>query len=268
MSVTAMGYIIIFALGIGLATVKRLATEGAAVTIFDINQDAGERVVAEFKPQNLNVTFFKVDVSDKDACVRAVNSVAQENSGMIHYLVNCAVYFGSKGLKAEKKDWERSFSVNVIGYSNTMQACHPHMTKTKGDKSVVNVASISGHIAQPIRWTYSATKGAILTMTKCMALDLSKDGIRVNSVSPAWVWTPEVAKAAAEGGREQWEPVWGPFHMLGRISEASEIASSISFLLSEDASFVTGTDLKVDGGYCSMGPEGLGEKSVFAGSEY
>ena len=247
---------------------KRLAKEGAAVALFDINQDAGEQAVLDLGSQGLNVTYHKVDVSNKDQCRIGSNAVAHNNGGKVHYLVNGAVYFGSKSLNAEKEDWDKSFSVNAVGYSNMVQACQPLMKKTPGDKSIVNIASVSGHIAQPNRWTYSATKGAILTVTKCMALDLAKDGIRVNSVSPAWVWTPEVAKAAVPGGREAWEPVWGPFHMLKRLSEPSEIASTIAFLLSEDASFITGTDLRVDGGYCAMGPEGHGEKSNFAGTEY
>ena len=104
-------------------------------------------------------------------------------------------------------------------------------------------------------------------MTKCMALDFSKEGTRVNSISPAWVWTPEVDKVAP-GGRDKWEPVWGPLHMLGRVSQASEIASAVCYLLSEDASFVTGFDMKVDGGYGSLGPEGMGGKSIWAGSSY
>ncbi len=218
--------------------------------------------------KNLNISYYNVDVSDKEQCLSGVQDFAEANSEKLHYLVNSVAYFGSKSLDAEKKDWDKSFSVNAIGYANMVQACSTYMRETAGDKSVVNLASISGHIAQPNRWTYSATKGAVLTMTKCMALDLAKERIRVNSVSPAWVWTPEVAKAAGAGGRAKWEPVWGPFHMLGRLCEASEVASATCFLLSEDASFITGTDLKVDGGYCSMGAEGMGEKSVFAGSDY
>lgn len=239
------------------------------MAIFDINEAGGEKAVSTLAAQNLNASYHKVDVSDKAQCLQAVKSVAEANAGKLHYLVNSVAYFGSKSLNAEKQDWDKSFSVNVVSYANMVQACHPYMKDTHGGvAAVVNVASTSGHIAQANRWTYSATKGAVLSMTKCMGLDLAKDKIRVNSVSPAWVWTPEVAKAAANGGREKWEPVWGPFHMLGRLSEPTEVASTICFLLSEDASFVTGTDLKVDGGYCSMGPEGHGEKSNFAGSEY
>ena len=199
--------------------------------------------------------------------MEAVKKVSQANSGQIHGLVNCAAYFGSKGLTAEKDDWDKSFSVNVVGYSNMVQACYEYMSKMPGDKSIVNIASISGHRCQPDRWTYSATKGAILTMTKCMALDLSKNNIRVNSVSPAWVWSPEVAKAAG-GDREKWEPIWGAFHMPRRLCETSEIASVVAFLLSDDASYVTAADIPVEGGYLSMSPEGFGEQSSFAGSKY
>ena len=222
----------------------------------------------EAKEHNCSVSYFKIDVSDKQLCLDAVKKVASAHGGEIHYLVNSAVYFGSKALTAEKQDWDTSFSVNVVGYANMVQACYAHMNKSSSvDKSVVNLASISGHRAQANRWTYSATKGAVLMMTKCMALDLSKDGIRVNSISPAWVWSPEVSKAAV-GGREKWEPIWGPYHLPRRLSETSEIASAICFLLSEDASFVTGSDMQADGGYCTIGPEGLGENSHFAGTDY
>ena len=237
------------------------------MAILDLNRSAGEKLVSDLTSKSLKATYHEVDVSSKEQCVEAVKTVAQANAGQIHNLVNCAVYFGSKGLTAEKEDWDKSFSVNVMGYSNMVQACYDYMREVGGDKSIVNIASISGHRCQPDRWTYSATKGAILTMTKCMALDLSKDKIRVNSVSPAWVWSPEVAKAAG-GDREKWEPVWGAFHMPRRLCETSEVASVICFLLSDDASYVTGSDIPVDGGYMSMSPEGFGEQSSFAGSKY
>ena len=226
------------------------------------------QVMKDLCSKGFKVAYYEVDVSDKDKCVATVKTVADANEGNIHLLVNCAVYFGSKGITAEKADWDKTFSVNVVGYSNMVQACHPYMKDMKSvDKSIVNIASISGHRVQPNRWTYSASKGAILTMTKCMALDLSADRIRVNSVSPAWVWSPEVAKAAV-GGREKWEPIWGPFHMPRRLCETSEVASAICFLLSQDASYITSTDLPVDGGYMSMSAEGLGENSNFAGTDY
>ena len=215
------------------------------------------------------VEYFEINVSDKSECIDGVKAFTGKYGNLLNYLVNSAVYFGSKGMTAEKQDWDKSFGVNCVGYANMVQAVYEPMKSVEGiyGKSIVNVASISAFRAQPVRWTYAATKGAIAIMTKCMALDLSKDNIRVTSVSPAWVWTPEVSKAAG-GDREKWEPVWGSFHMPRRFCEASEVASGICFLLSDDASYITGTDIPIDGGYMSMSPEGHGEQSSFAGTDY
>jgi NAD(P)-dependent dehydrogenase (short-subunit alcohol dehydrogenase family) len=108
-------------------------------------------------------------------------------------------------------------------------------------------------------------KGAVAQLTRCAALDLAPDRIRVNSVSPGWIWTREVEKAA-EGQREKYGPIWGQYHMLGRLGYPVEIAGPVLFLLSDDASFITGTDLPVDGGYNGLGPEGLGQTTKIAGS--
>ena len=127
------------------------------------------------------------------------------------------------------------------------------------------MSSISAHIAQPNRWTYNVAKGGVSQLTKNAAFDLAPI-IRVNGLSPAWIWTREVDKAAG-CDREKWEPIWGKFHMMRRLGEAGEVASAAVFLLSDEASFITATDLHVDGGYLAMGSEGLGESSSFSGSE-
>lgn len=249
--------------GIGEATAREFAAEGAAVAILDVNAEAGERVAAELTAAGRPAAFYRVDVSDADACRRAVAAITEE-WGRVDYLVNSAASFIGKGLDATPADWERSLGVNVLGGAYMAQACHAPM-KAGGGGAIVNIASISGHIAQPNRWTYNATKGAILAMTRCQALDLAPDGIRVNVVSPGWTWTPEVAKAA-EGDRERWEPVWGRFSMLRRLGDAREIARGILFLCSDDASFITGAELPIDGGYLGLGSEGLGDRSTFAGT--
>lgn len=249
--------------GIGEATAREFAVEGASVAILDINAPSGEHVAAELSAEGHRAAFYLLDVADREACEGVVEAIAAQ-WGRVDYLVNSAVSFIGKGLDATTADWERSLGVNVRGSANMAQACYAPM-KAAGGGAIVNIASISGHIAQPNRWTYNATKGAILAMTKCQALDLAPDHIRVNVVSPGWTWTPEVAKAA-EGDRARWEPIWGRFSMLRRLGEAREIARAILFLCSDDASFIMGAELPVDGGYLGLGSEGLGEASTFAGT--
>ncbi|MBZ0295405.1 MAG: SDR family oxidoreductase [Anaerolineae bacterium] len=250
--------------GIGAATAREFALEGASVAIFDINETLGVEVVEALRDEGYSAEFYTVNVSDFDACQAGVKAVV-ERWGRVDFLVNCAVSFIAKGLDVTAADWDRSLGVNIRGYANMVQTCYEPMRVGEG-KAIVNIASISAHVAQPNRWTYNATKGAIVAMSKCQALDLSQDGIRVNIVSPGWIWTPEVAKAANDD-RAQWEPVWGRYHMLRRLGDPREVARAILFLCSDDASFITGTELAVDGGYLGLGSEGLGDTSAFAGSE-
>jgi NAD(P)-dependent dehydrogenase (short-subunit alcohol dehydrogenase family) len=249
--------------GIGAATAREFALGGASVVIFDINEAGGQQMAEQLRAEGAKADFRLVDVSDADACRATVRQVA-EQLGQVNYLVNSAASFISKGLDVTTADWERSLGVNVRGYANMVQACFEPM-KAAGGGAIVNIASISAHIAQPDRWTYNACKGAILTMSKCQALDLAPYHIRLNIVSPGWIWTPEVAKAA-NGDRAKWEPVWGRYHMLRRLGEPREVARATLFLCSDDASFITGTELPVDGGYLGLGSEGLGDTSTFAGT--
>lgn len=249
--------------GIGAAVVREFCSLGVNVVLMDIDA-AGAREVAEACSGPARVVAFPGDVSNREAAASCAQC-AVDSFGRLDFLVNNAVSFIAKGLDATEADWQRSLGVNVQGYANLVQACHPHMRRA-GQGAVVNVASISGYIAQPDRWTYNASKGAILSLTRCQALDLAPDRIRVNSVSPGWIWTREVMKAAG-GDRARWEPVWGRYHMLRRLGEPEEVAKVIAFLCSDSASFVTAADLAVDGGYRGLGSEGLGESSTFAGTE-
>lgn len=256
--------------GIGGMIVQRFLSDGAAVAILDMNEERGKEKIDELKAVGLDTKakFYKVDVSSRTACRTAVSAVAA-NFGKVNHLVNCVAYFGSQSLEATESDWQKTMSVNVMGSSFMVQAVVEQMKNysAKENCSVVNLSSISAHQTQPNRWTYAASKGAINILTKNMALDLAKFKIRVNSVSPGWIWSPEVAKAAAEGGRAKWEPVWGKFHISNRLGDMSEVAAAVTFLASLDASFVNATDLKVDGGYGAMSAEGFGEASSFAGTE-
>lgn len=245
--------------GIGRAVVEELCKEGCAVLILDL--------VSGEQPSGGDVVFYQGDISDEAVCRAAVEAAAKR-WGKVDFLVNNAFSFIAKGLDATRADWERMMQVGPIGYATMTQAVLEPM-KQAGGGAIVNISSISAYVAQPNRWTYNAAKGAVVNLTRCMAFDLAPFHIRVNSVSPGWIWTQEVYKAAAidGGGREKWDPIWGEYHMLRRCGEAVEVAAAVLFLLSADASFITATDLAVDGGYMGMGPEGLGKTTVLAGSK-
>jgi NAD(P)-dependent dehydrogenase (short-subunit alcohol dehydrogenase family) len=249
--------------GIGAATAREFASAGVTVGLFDINAAKGRELEATLTKQGHRAHFHQVDVSDAAACQAAAMAFVA-TAGRLDYLVNNAASFLSKGLDATTDDWNHCLGVNVRGYSNMVQVCCEPMRQSGGG-AVVNIASISAHIAQPNRWTYNACKGAILMLTKCQALDLAPARIRVNTVSPGWTWTPEVARAAGQD-RAKWEPIWGRFSMQHRLGEAVEIARPILFLCSDDASFITGAELAVDGGYLGIGSEGTGDNSTFAGT--
>ena len=188
-----------------------------------------------------------------------------KNFGKVNYLLNNAFSFVSKGPDATREDWLRIFEVGPVAFALMGSLVAPSM-KEQGGGAIVNISSISAFIAQPNRWTYNAAKGAVHTLTKCMALDLAPYGVRVNSVSPGWIWTREVLKAAA-GDRAKWEPVWGQYHILERLGEPAEVAAAILFLFSDDASFVNAADLAVDGGYASLGPGRVGQDQQVCGFE-
>lgn len=248
--------------GIGRATVEELLKEGAAVAFFDMSE-AGAALERSLASTGADAFFCRGDMGDEAFCRSAVGRVL-DRWGKVDCLVNNAFSFLSKGMDGTRPDWDRMFSTGPTAYALMAQLVAASM-REHGGGAVVNISSISAFIAQPGRWTYNAAKGAVNTLTKCMALDLAPWGIRVNSVSPGWIWTQEVEKAAV-GGRERWEPLWGQYHMLERLGEAVEVAAAILFLLSDDAAFITAADLAVDGGYRGMGSEGLGRTSTFAGS--
>ncbi len=252
--------------GIGRGVVDELLREGCAVGIADL--DKGSNGLAEeFTAAGHSVRAWQGNLEDETYCKTFVEEAAA-HFGRIDYLVNNAFSFTAKSHDATEEDWHRSLFVGPVAYARLLSAAAPHMQKNGGG-AVVNVSSISAFVAQPHRWTYNAAKGAVHNLTKCMALDYADAGIRVNSVSPGWIWTRETLNASNidEGGPEKWDPIWGEYHMLARCGHTVEIARPVLFLLSDDASFITGTDLPVDGGYQGMGPEGLGKTTVIAGSK-
>lgn len=240
--------------GIGRATCLRFASEGAAVVVAEINPETGISTVDEVVKSGGRAQFVKTDVADEESIIAAVRA-AVAAFGRIDVLVNNAAIFVLKGLDGTPDDWRKVLDVNVMGPALVAKHVVPELRKVGGG-SIVNLGSISSFIAQPNFWTYNSTKAAIANMTRCMALDLAPDNIRVNAACPGTVWTQIVERLTKEQGltraQADADPKWGASHMIKRIADPSEIAAAIAFLASDDASFITAECLMVDGGYVAQ----------------
>lgn len=235
--------------GIGEAIAKRFAEEGASLVLNDLNAGNLARVIGEIRDMGRKAEGVPGDISDP-ATGKILATKAVENYGQLDILVNNASDFTAMSVEAaEVADWQRVLNVNVIGTAMVAKAAIPHLKLHGG--AIVNLASISSFIAQPNFATYNSSKGAVAVMTRCMALDLAPHRIRVNSVCPGCIFTSATEREIARLGvtTEAWLASAEPKHMLGRVGKPVEVANAVLFLASDEASFITGEHLMVDGGY-------------------
>jgi NAD(P)-dependent dehydrogenase (short-subunit alcohol dehydrogenase family) len=236
------------AAGIGEATAELFAAEGARVVLLDIDP-AGEAVAERIRAHDGVALFVQTDVAEERGVQRAMQR-AEQTFDRIDVLVNNAAVFVLKGLDAGVADWQRSLGVNVVGTALCTRYAAEAM-KRGGGGAIVNLGSISSFAAQPNFITYSATKAAIVQMTRNMALDLAPFRIRVNCVCPGTIRTSASDRHMAQTGQSEAEFLaeQAPLHLLNRIGTPREVANAILFLASDDASFITAAALVVDGGY-------------------
>lgn len=243
---------------LGSTIVRAFHAAGAAVVIADLDEARG-KVVAD--PLGDHVLFARTDVAD-DAQLAAVVAAAGKRFGGIDYLVNGAVTFLDNGLASTREEWLRALSVNVASGAILARMVAPVM-KARGGGAIVNFSSIAGKFANAGRILYPAAKAANRQITKNEALDLAADGIRVNCISPAWTWSDPLRNLSGDD-REAADRVGAPLHPLGRIAGPEEVANAVLWLCSDGASWVTGADIPVDGGYSMLGPDrGRGPKGMF-----
>jgi NAD(P)-dependent dehydrogenase (short-subunit alcohol dehydrogenase family) len=236
--------------GIGEAIAIRFAEEGAHLVLNDISEPAGQATLAKVTSLGGQAVLAIADIA-QEAGARAISEKAIQSFGAIDILVNNAADFTQKNVEqAERADWQKVLGVNVIGTALVSKYAIPHI-RARGGGSIVNIASMSAVIAQPDFATYNASKGAVLTMTKCMALDLAPFKIRVNSICPGCILTSASYREIERMGLafEQWRDRVAPLHMLNRLGEPREVANAALFLASDESSFITSTHLMVDGGY-------------------
>ena len=238
--------------GIGAATAELLAEHGASVVIGDIDDRGGAEVRDRIMAAGGKAVFVHADIA-KPADAASLATAAEITFGRLDILVNNAATFVLKGIDATPEDWHRSLDVNVIGTAMVSRAAVQVMRRSGGG-AIVNLASISSFVAQPDFVTYSATKAAILQMTRNLALDLAADGIRVNCVCPGTILTRASRDHMERVGMslDDFIAAEAPKHLLNRVGTPREVAQAILFLASDDASFITGTHLMVDGGYTAI----------------
>lgn len=230
--------------GLGLDIARQLLAEGARVMLVGRNADAGQALA-----QTMDCAFSACDVErdeDIDACIAAT----LERFGRLDILVNNACLYADQGLASDRAQWLKTLNVNLVSAAIFTQKAAVHLP---AGGVVINMGSTGGKFGAAGRALYPASKAGILQLTKNLAMTLAPD-IRVLSVSPAWTWSPSVADFS-DNDPELADRVGAPFHPLGRIGRGHEIGSVVAFLCSAGASWMTGVDVPVDGGFSILGPD-------------
>jgi len=234
-------------LGIGRACALAFAREGAAVTVVDVDREAGEQTVADIRSEGGRAVFVEADVSRAEDVRRIPGDTAAAFGGIDILHNNAGIQRYGTVVSTTEPEWDEVLRVNLKSYYLVSHACVP-LIQERGGGAIVNTASVQSFASQASVAAYTASKHGILGLTRSMAVDLAPT-IRVNCVCPGSVNTPMLHNAVAGGGKPEatWKAI-RRMHLLGRPAEPEEVASVVLFLASSQASFITGAALPVDGG--------------------
>lgn len=230
--------------GIGRASAELFALEGAKVVVADFNEKAGQETVAAIRQSGGEAIFVQADVSDSAQVQCLVDTTLQTYGGIDILVNNAGILLFGTALDTSQQDWERVIAINLTGTFLVSKAVLPHMI-ARGGGSIVNVTSSTGaHDAAANTVAYVTSKGGVALLTRAMAIDHAKHNVRVNAVAPGPTDTPMLRDAMSP---EQLAAFAATFPM-GRLGRPEELARAILFLASDEASFITGAILAVDGG--------------------
>jgi len=242
------------ALGIGRACALKLAEEGATIVVTDVDVDEGSHVAAEIRGRGGDAVFVEHDVADESQWDRVMKVVVERFKKLDVLVNNAGVALAKDVEHTTLEEWRRLMSINLDGvFLGTKHAIQTMKTARSG--SIVNLSSIEGLVGDPNLAAYNASKGGVRLLTKSAALYCAKAGynIRVNSVHPGYVWTPMVENyLKAQGDVAQGRKLLDSLHPIGHVGEPDDIAYGVLYLASDEAKFVTGTELVIDGGYTAQ----------------
>lgn len=244
------------AMGLGEAAAHMLAREGAKLVVTDIKGETAERVAESIRAAGGEAIHLEHDVSDEAAWER-VMAATLDRFGKLDVLVNNAgVGWGGAPEEETLERWRRLMSINLDGvFLGTKHAILAMKRKAEPGGSIINLSSIEGLVGDPNLGAYNASKGGVRLYTKSVALYCAKAGlgIRVNSVHPGYIWTPMVEHYLSEAGDlEEGRKALDAMHPIGHVGEPDDIAYGILYLASDEAKFVTGAELVIDGGYTAQ----------------
>lgn len=236
--------------GIGRACAILLGKEGANVIATDWNEQTSEEVVKQIKSEGGEAISIRADVSNSTDVQEMVRESIKRYKKLDVLVNNAGIFITPYTVTdTSEEDWEKTLSVNLKGVFLCSKYAIPELIKTGGG-SIINISSISGVIGQPAQAAYNASKGGIVQLTKCMALDYAANKIRVNCICPGYVetgMTKDLFDKARENQRE-WKKILS-LHPIGRVGTPEDIAYAALYLASDESSWVTGSSLVVDGGY-------------------